>query len=151
MSIHLAFYKGKGKLIDRVIRFGTRSIYSHVEIVFNYGSKEQFCISSSPRDKGVRMKNIHLKKDNWDIISVLYNPIVSELLFVKSKGNGYDFLGIFFSQILNLQIHSKKRWFCSEYAAAFLNVINPERYSPGDLKDFVDQMNQAYLNGKNSK
>ena len=52
-GMKLAFYKGKGNWVDLIIRVFTNSPYSHVEIVLN---KDWY--SSSPRDGGVRVKQI---------------------------------------------------------------------------------------------
>ena len=49
----LAFYKAKGDWVDLLIRVFTNSKYSHVEIVH---IKDWY--SSSPRDGGVRVKQI---------------------------------------------------------------------------------------------
>ena len=49
MSVQLALYKGRGTLFNALIRWWTRSPYSHCELVIN-GT----CYSSSIRDGGVR-------------------------------------------------------------------------------------------------
>ena len=46
-DIRLAFYKGKGDWVDKLVRWWTKSQYSHVEVVVG-----NTWISSSPRDGG---------------------------------------------------------------------------------------------------
>tara|TARA_R110001606_G_scaffold390081_1_gene556778 strand:- start:62 stop:238 length:177 start_codon:yes stop_codon:yes gene_type:complete len=57
--IALAFYKGHGQLLDRVIRWVTRSSFSHVEILravpaMSVDGAQSRAWSSSGRDGGVR-------------------------------------------------------------------------------------------------
>lgn len=126
-DIRLAFYKGKGDWVDKVIRWWTKSQYSHVEVVVG-----DTWISSSPRDGGVRsMKMESYNVEHWDIIDY---PGVSTVdvfdLFRRTKGNDYDFIGILFSQILPLGIQSKSKWYCSEWAAKLKyknSKLNPQQ------------------------
>jgi hypothetical protein len=54
-------------------------------------------------------------------------------------GCAYDWLGIFFSQIINFGWHTRNRYFCGEVCTAALQVgglpfsLQPQRYAPGDL------------------
>ena len=77
MKAKLAFYKAKGTLIDLLIRVFTNSKYSHVEIVCN---KDWY--SSSPRDGGVRVKQIIDDGNSWDFIEV---EIDKERLYQKYR------------------------------------------------------------------
>ena len=70
--ITLAFYKGRGsswwiRLQDGLIRFATRSPYSHVELIVGRAEhdREETCLSSSGRDGGVREKRIVLERAKW--------------------------------------------------------------------------------------
>lgn len=112
--VQLAFYKAKGDWVDKVIRWWTSSKYSHCEVVIG---DEWF--SSSPRDGGVRsMRMEDYNAEHWDIIGY---PGVSASdvfdLFRKTKGSKYDFIGILFSQVLPIGLHSSTKWYCSEWAA----------------------------------
>ena len=124
----LAFYKAKGDWVDLLIRVFTNSKYSHVEIVCN---KDWY--SSSPRDGGVRIKQIVDDGNSWDFIEV---DIDKDRLYQKYreyKGKGYDFKGILLSNILPIGCHSKDKATCSEFVADILGYSEPEKYSPQDV------------------
>ena len=56
-AVRLAFYKGEGDWVDKLVRWWTKSQYSHVEVVGN------MWVSSSPRDGGVNAKiRLEVKK-----------------------------------------------------------------------------------------
>lgn len=126
----LAFYKAKGDWIDLLIRVFTNSPYSHVEIVTN---KDWY--SSSPRDGGVRIKQIQDDGNSWDFVEV---NIDKERLYQKYreyKGRGYDFKGILLSNILPIGWHSKSKATCSEFVADVLGYSEPAKYSPQQILD----------------
>jgi hypothetical protein len=128
MKAKLAFYKAKGNWIDLLIRVFTNSPYSHVEIVLD---KDWY--SSSPRDGGVRIKQIVDDGNSWDFIEV---DIDKERLYKKYheyRDNGYDFKAILLSNILPIGIHSKDKMTCSEFVADVLGYSEPEKYSPRDV------------------
>ena len=134
-DVRLAFYKGKGDLVDKVIRWWTKSQYSHVEVVVG-----DTWYSSSPRDGGVRsmvMKSYNT--EHWDIIDY---PGVSTVdvfdLFRRTKGDDYDFIGILFSQVLPLGIQSKSKWYCSEWTAK-LKYKN-SKLNPQELYELVSNV-----------
>ena len=128
MKAKLAFYKAKGTWVDLLIRVFTNSKYSHIEIVCN---KDWY--SSSPRDGGVRVKQIVNDGNSWDFIEV---DIDKERLYQKYreyKGRGYDFKGILLSNILPIGWHSKNKATCSEFVADVLGYIEPSKYSHQDV------------------
>ncbi len=130
MKAKLTFYKGKGNWVDLLIRVFTNSKYSHVEIVHN---KDWY--SSSPRDGGVRVKQIQDDGSSWDFIEV---DIDKERLYQKYreyKGRGYDFKGILLSNILPIGWHSKDKVTCSEFVADVLGYETPSKFSPNDILD----------------
>ena len=102
MSVYVAFYKGRAKsvrdvrkhILDMLIRVGTHGDYSHCEMVLDVGNGLYSCMSSSPRDGGVRQKLMTLPSDRWDLIPV--NVSVSDVLafYAKHKGKRYDWGGI---------------------------------------------------------
>ena len=127
-GMKLAFYKAKGNWVDLLIRVFTKSKYSHVEILCN---KDWY--SSSPRDGGVRVKQIVNDGNSWDFIEI---DIDKERLYQKYreyKGKGYDFKGILLSNILPIGLHSKDKVTCSEFVADVLGYSEPEKYSPQDV------------------
>ena len=129
----LALYKGKGKVGNALIRWWTRSPYSHCELVVN-----GVCYSSSLMDKGVRSKVIDLKPDHWDLVA-LPGVTESEVLayFEKTKGQKYSWLDLILSQIFNWNHDEDGAAFCSDWCAAALGIPNPTMHSPKTLGALV--------------
>lgn len=140
MTVRLALYKAPGDLVDRAVRLWTRSVYSHCELVLSDGR----FVSSSPRDGGVRAKCIEPSSNTWDFVAL---PWVEqedvEAALEREGGTGYDWIGIIGSQLLPIGIHSRKRWFCSEFCGAVMGLEKPERYSPGELAELVAWMGRV--------
>ena len=128
MKAKLALYKAKGNWVDLLIRVFTNSKYSHVEIVHN---KDWY--SSSPRDGGVRIKQIVNDGNSWDFIEVDINKERLYQKYREYKGKGYDFKGILLSNVLPIGWHSKDKAICSEFVADVLGYSEPEKYSPQDV------------------
>ena len=127
--VTVAFYKGKGSWLDKLIRLWTKSPYSHCEIII-YGVN----YTSSFMDGGVVRRIMEVNPDSWDFIEL--NDVDKQFaldFFRKQIGKKYDYLGIFLSQLLPLSRHHKDKWFCSEICAAMLGLENAHEYSPEDL------------------
>jgi len=110
--VTLAFYKGAGDWTDKAIRLWTRSKYSHSELVIN-----GVWYSSSPRDLKVRGKIIIPQANHWDYIDIPTSNEQKRIMvdfFNEQMGKPYDFLAIFLTQILPLNIQDPNKWFCSE-------------------------------------
>lgn len=136
--VYLALYKGKksgkgvkawaARLCDWAIRTITRGQYSHCEIAIDLGGQFE-CYSASLRDGGVRVKTMPLPSDKWDLL-----PVPDEVaartakLYSQTKGADYDLAGIV--GIALKTRHSRRRWFCSEWCAAALDLYRPETYTP---------------------
>ena len=134
--VTLAFYKGNGRFYDRLIRWWTKSDYSHVELV-EFQTQDWFIgWSSSPRDGGVRLKTIEIKPEHWDFVDVLV--LIREEPFaiaraIRDFGYGYDWINIFFSQILPFKLQIRDRMICSEFVAECLDYHAPEKHTPQSL------------------
>ena len=128
MKARIAFYKAKGDIVDKSIRLWTRSKYSHCEIVIG-----ENWYSSSPRDKGVRAKQIVDDNGSWDFIETDIEINKLNEVYLKYKGSGYDFLGILLCMILPLKRDNNKKVTCSEFCAEVLGYSEPEKYSPQDV------------------
>ncbi len=142
--ITLAFYKGRGstwwyRVQDMLIRFATRSGYSHVELIEGRAElgASFVCLSSSGRDGGVREKRITLKPESWDLVTLSADPEPVAAYIRDRIGARYDYLGILLSQIFALSRHDAAKWFCSEICAAALGMANAQRMSPQALYDMV--------------
>jgi len=134
----VAFYIGKGTCIDRVIRWATRSPYSHVELVDDDG----LCWSSSHRDGGVRAKKINIHSGNWEVLHVPWLNETDISRIEPHLDKKYDYKGILCSQMFSLARHSRDRWFCSELVAHAIGIGAPQTYSPGALHDTLTWMLQ---------
>ena len=145
-QIYLALYKGRrdgtgwrvwaARFTDGLTRFLTRGRYSHCEIaVYEHPQASVYtCYSASIRDKGVRCKVMPLPAAKWDLIPLPSTPEAHEQLqrvWTATEGQGYDLkgaLGIAFGLR-----HNRRRWFCSEWCAAALELPAGWRWSPNDL------------------
>lgn len=153
--VTLAFYKGKGGVFAALVRFATRSQYSHVELIPGraiYGETVA-CYSSSERDGGVRFKLIYLDPHKWDLVPVSAPPKTAISFITEKIGLKYDWLGIILSQVLNLRRERPLRWYCSEICAAALD-IEPTSVSPGDLHKIIlsiERRDQRISQGRAAK
>lgn len=131
--VRLAFYKAKGTINDRLIRWGTNSPYSHVELIGPDGRGW----SSSVREGEVRKKEINFG-DHWDIIELPWMDVnVACDRMDPEMGKSYDYIGIMFSHVLSLSRSHPDKWFCSEIIAFSLGLPDPHLYSPGSLSETV--------------
>lgn len=143
MKFQAAFYKGTrpglAGIYSRVVRWWTKSDYSHVELVL----ANRRAWSSSFEDGGVRAKLIDFDPARWDLVDL--PPALEQAAvawFEAHRGAGYDLVG-------NLQFvlspipHSRRRWFCSEAVAAALGIPDPWRYSPGTLASALTLLKPA--------
>ena len=133
MTFKAAFYRGTrpglAGIYNRLVRWWTRSEFSHVELVLSTG----VAWSASFADGGVRSKRINFDTKDWMLIDL--PPQLehrAEAWFKAHLGAPYDLLG-------NLQFvlapikHSLRRLFCSEAVAEALGIPDPWRYDPGTL------------------
>lgn len=124
----LAFYKYEfGNWKDWLIAKVTKSKYSHVELILDTGVS----LSSSPRDSGVRYKNIDYKNDRWDIFTIKNRKINC----FKYLGYGYDWGAIFLHWI---GLKSYKKFVCSDLIY-FLLTQEIDFKTPNDLYNLTLQ------------
>lgn len=135
MSFQAAFYKGTrpgiSGLYNRIVRWWTRSEYSHCELVFSGG----FSGSASFIDGGVRLKVIDFDPEKWDVIELPGDLEADAFIwFLDHRGANYDLLGnIHF--IVSRVANSEKRWFCSEAIGAALGMTEAWRFDPASLAE----------------
>ncbi len=135
--IKLAFYRAEfGRWYEKLIAWYTRGPFSHVELVF--GDR---WFSASPRDGGVRYKNIFAVEDRWEFVEIEANYELIRNWCDTQVGKKYDWRG-FFNFVLPIG-YSNRKWFCSEICVAALQRdglfldIKPHRVSPNDLYRLV--------------
>jgi len=129
--VRLAMYKGKGHFNNAIIRWWTKSIYSHCELVLD----GDIGYSSSMRDGGVRGKSIDFNPEHWDFIELPFANAWNILEhFRETRGRPYGLIDLFWSQFFN-RPNRDKGDFCSEWCAAALGLPNPSSYSPQSLYD----------------
>ena len=124
MKIKIAFYKGKGNILNGIVRWWTKSIYSHAELVL---PDDRTWLGISPFLKSKVDSRQKLIVDNleWDFISLDVTSEQRDIIlefFEETKGCGYDWIGMLLSQFLPCRIKHKKRWYCSEWIAYALRI-----------------------------
>lgn len=130
-EVYLAFFKAEmGTWADKLISRVDGCQYSHVELVVKRQDGDRMyyrCYSSHMADGGVRVKNLNLTEERWDLIPVPEKfDLAYALEFFQHNAQGkYDWMGLF-STILNWWPHGKKRWFCSELVSAMMQLPNPQ-------------------------
>jgi hypothetical protein len=149
--VYLAFYKGKGDFKDYLIRLFTRSRWSHCEVAYlpKNGSYSSSTISSSPRDGGLRIvSHQDLSEDNWHLVEVPWSTLrdVIDHYSVLKRGvrRKYDWVAIFLTHFLRLNIHSETNLTCSEACSLLLGLRGGFRWSPQDLYLIVSDLNKLY-------
>lgn len=137
--MYLAFYKGKGNFIDKLIRFFTKSKYSHVELLF---SDDRY-FSADAWTNTVRYTNFTANPTNWDLVKVDGNEVKARFFCNRVVNAKYDFLGVLFF-FFNLG-DTNSRWFCSEVCTKALQEagnklvigLRPCKVSPKTLYNTV--------------
>ena len=98
-----------------------------------------FLISKIEDNQRVLLRMEIYNAEHWAIIDY---PGVSTVdvfdLFRKTKGSKYDFIGILFSQVLQIGLHSSTKWYCSEWAAELKYVKT--NLSPQELYELVSKV-----------
>lgn len=124
MKIKVAFYKGKGNFINGIVRWWTKSVYSHAEIVLPDGIT-WIGISPFLKSKVASRKKIIIDYSEWDFVDISVNQEQLDIImefFEDTEGHGYDWIGMLLSQFLPCKIKHKKRWYCSEWIAYALRI-----------------------------
>jgi hypothetical protein len=154
MTLALAFYRGRGRWDDCVIRAVTRSPFAHVELTEwpgrdGPGDAPRPSLSASGRDGGVRLKQIAFKGDRWTFVQPMpWAPADAWHRAAAEIGAGYDYRGILMTFAVPLRRQHPDRWFCSELCAHALGLPDPHTYAPGDLYHWVRALNAAWHKGR---
>lgn len=136
--MRVAFYKGKegglSGFFDTLIRWWTKSPYSHCELVFDEGM-DSLAASSSRVDGGVRFKQIQFTNEDWDFVEIPDELKQSAYIWFKTHvGNQYDMQGDFHFFIGPVGPDEKDhKYFCSEAVGYALGIAEAWRFDPGTL------------------
>lgn len=147
-EIYLAFYKGTGpsfydRMVDGAIRLFTKGEYSHVELAVKKDVTREDgsvatvyeCYSSSPRDGGVRVKEISVDNpEQWLLCKLNFTDEEKiKAYYEKTKGKKYDLRGAL-GVVLGFR-QKKNRYFCSEWCFnALEDSEDGWRFSPNHLE-----------------
>ena len=143
----ISYYKtGKSwkwytKLMIKAVQLWTRSKYFHTEIII--GDRR---ITSHTEHGVIVTKNLNneyshahadIKKTLVDTDKINYAIKFAE----RQVGKGYDWKGIFFSQVIPMDIDNKDKWFCNEISGQVLKMAgavgiekDPNEYNPGSFQ-----------------
>ena len=124
MVIKVAFYRGKNGFFDRIIKWWTKSPYSHAELILPDGIT---WISISPfltSKVGARRKE-EWDSDVWEFVEIEVDQqqldVIQEF-YEYTKGCKYDWIGMLLSQFLPFHVKRKGKWYCSEWIAYALRI-----------------------------
>jgi hypothetical protein len=127
MMVKIAFYKGEGNIINRIVRRWTSSPYSHAELVMP-DNKTWIGISpflySEVSARNV-LKDPNLNLEDWDFLNFdVTDEQISIIMefYEQTKGNRYDWVGMLLSQVGPFVIKQEKKWYCSEWIAYALRI-----------------------------
>lgn len=137
---YLAFYKGEGDFLNKVVRLFTRSKYSHCAIVAH-----SIEYSSTSRMGGVYAQRMVIPYDvkEWDIVPV-YIPAQDVVAFYnRTKHCKYDYLGAL-GLVFTVFKQKKSRYFCSEWCAECLRLDKPHKYTPDSLYKRLNKQKNWY-------
>ena len=124
MKIWIAFFKGKGAFINKIVRSWTKSPYSHAELILN-DSETWLSISPFMKSQVSSRKNLLYNPAEWDFVEIEVTEEqhdTIEQFYELTKGCGYDWVGMILSQFLPFRIKQKNRWYCSEWIVYALRI-----------------------------
>ena len=124
--IQVAFFRGGEGWLHKIIRWWTKSPYSHAELIMPDGKT---WVSISPfltSRVAARIKHKVENPDNWEYLTFELSwrePVQKYQLdqlykFIDmTQGSKYDWTGMIMSQICPYLIKRRNKWYCSEWIA----------------------------------
>tara|TARA_R100000008_G_C3544935_1_gene146983 strand:+ start:215 stop:709 length:495 start_codon:yes stop_codon:yes gene_type:complete len=164
VNIKIAFYKGRGNWLNKIIRWWTKSPYSHAELILpnNY---TWIGISPFLTSKVSARSKVDFDLENWDFVPIKITEEQNDIIldfFKETENCQYDWIGMLLSQFLPFSIKRRNKWYCSEWIAYALRIANIIDWktikiydrcdlSPGVLFNIVAEAKEDKLNLSNSK
>lgn len=136
--MYVCFFKGGTGIWNRLIRWWTKSIYSHCEFCFS----DNVSFAADYDVNRTRFKQVTYCQQDWDLFEVNIKPQEEATLRFwceREKDCKYDTIGILFTQIIPLSFENPWWWFCSEICVAgFKRIgefvgVKPHECSPQDF------------------
>jgi hypothetical protein len=137
--MYVAFYVGKGKLFNRLIR-GFQYVTgckdwqaSHVELLRDYDEATDTwrAYSSSAMDGGVRIKQIRLDPNKWVVFQLEQGLGEQADAWMKQNlGAKYDWLGIV-GQVFKRAGQNQSKYYCNEAIQSMIGLEG--KYNPATL------------------
>ena len=164
MKIRVAFYKGAGDWKNKIIRWWTKSPYSHAELILPDGvtwvSISPFLTATVSSRSISEVENLN----DWDFLTFDLSwrePVkdyqVRQLysFIEETRGAKYDWVGMILSQIFPYLIKHRDRWYCSEWIAHALvkarvvkwdslQIYRTPNLSPGKLYETLKHYKPNY-------
>ena len=155
MYIKVAFFKGEGSFVNRIVRWWTNSPYSHAELVLP-DTTTWLGISPFLKSKVASREKLLADHTEWKLVDLEVTQEQLDIImefYEFTEGQGYDWIGMLLSQFLPCKIKHKKRWYCSEWIAYALRIAcvidwrNIKIYdrkdlSPSALHEIVTTLNR---------
>ena len=140
MKIKVAFYKGGEGWQHKIIRWWTKSIYSHAELVM----PDNFTwISISPflESKVSKRLKTDFDLEKWDFVTIdITEEQHTSLMefYENTKDNVYDWWGMLLSQFTPFKVKSKNKWYCSEWITNALVLCGVLNWNSVNIYDKID-------------
>jgi len=129
-KVTVAFSKIRYSVIDKVISWWTKSIYTHVELVMPDGDWLSLRHGTGWLKRKYSLKILAIPRDGinhekWDTIDLeVSEEQIQEIwsFYKKTQGSRYDWIGMIMSHVLGLKIKRRDMWYCSEWVMKALTV-----------------------------
>ena len=123
MNIKVAFYRGHGDIVNKIVRWWTKSPYSHAELIMPDGVT---WIGISPKGSKLtsQIRETYIPTE-WDFLELEVTTEQIEVIkefFTATENCLYDWTGMILSQFLPFHIKRKGKWYCSEWIAYALRI-----------------------------
>ncbi|SAK83319.1 hypothetical protein AWB81_04197 [Caballeronia arationis] len=138
MAVKIAFYKGSGSFLDKVIRWWEIGRYAHCEMILQENDDGTYTIASAKPGVGVRIaENQSLPDSDWDFLTVPGDVSQVRAWFVAHAGESYDYVGLLGFILRPVTFFIRKKFFCSRACLRSLGVKGAWRVDPNGMYDFM--------------